>query len=170
MQSTIQELQSVLLRTIPLTQHIELRVISYEDGLLVLKAPLAPNINHQQTAFAGSLNALATLAGWGQVWLILKELDLPGDIVIQDSSCNYLRPVNNDFVAACYRPEQEQIARFTNGLKKKGIARLELSASIYSNDIVAVTFKGRYVISIKRETTDIEATKAGIAPGLEHER
>jgi thioesterase domain-containing protein len=170
MQSAIQELQSVLLRTIPLTQHIGLRVISYEAGLLVLKAPLTPNINHQQTAFAGSLNALVTLAGWGQVWLILKELNLPGEIVIQDSSSNYLRPVNNDFVAACYRPEQEQIVKLSTGLKKKGIARLELCANIYTNDIVAVTFKGRYVISTKRETTAIETTKASIASGLDNER
>lgn len=170
MQSAIQELQSVLLRTIPLTQHIGLRVISYEAGLLVLKAPLVPNANHLQTAFAGSLNALVTLAGWGQVWLILKELDLPGEIVIQDSSSNYLRPVSNDFVAACYRPEQEQIARFTTGLKKKGIARLELSANIYANDIVAVTFKGRYVISARRETTPIATVQAHVVPGTENER
>lgn len=170
MQSTIQELQSVLLRTIPLTQHIGLRVISYEAGLLVLKAPLAPNINHQQTAFAGSLNALATLAGWGQVWLILKELNLPGEIVIQDSNSNYLRPVSTDFVAACYKPEQEQIARFTTGLQKKGIARIELSANIYTNDTVAVTFKGRYVISSKRETTPTATVQAHIIPGRENER
>lgn len=170
MQSAIQELQSVLLRTIPLTQHIELRVISYEAGLLVLKAPLAPNINHQQTAFAGSLNAVVTLAGWGQVWLILKELNLPGDIVIQDSSCNYLRPVSNDFVAACYKPEQEQIARFTTGLKKKGIARLELSANIYANDTVAVAFKGRYVISTKRETAPIATVQSHVISNTENER
>jgi thioesterase domain-containing protein len=170
MQSAIQELQSVLLRTIPLTQHIGLRVISYEAGLLILKAPLAPNINHKQTAFAGSLNALVTLAGWGQLWLILKELNLPGEIVIQDSSSNYLRPVNNDFVAACYRPEQEQIARLATGLKKKGIARLELCANIYENDTVAVTFKGRYVISTKRETAPIEAVQAHVIPIPENER
>lgn len=170
MQSAIQELQSVFLRSIPLTQHIGLRVISYESGLLVLKAPLTPNMNHQQTAFAGSLNALLTLAGWGQVWLILKELDLSGEIVIQDSSSNYLRPVNHDFVATCYRPEQEQIVRFTTGLKKKGIARLELCATIYTDDMMAVTFKGRYVISTRRETTAIAATEASIAPGIENER
>jgi thioesterase domain-containing protein len=170
MQSAIQELQSVLLRTIPLTQHIGLSVISYEAGQLVLKAPLTPNINHQQTAFAGSLNALLTLAGWGQVWLILKELDLTGEIVIQDSSSNYLRPVNHDFVAACFRPEQEQIVRFTTGLQKKGIARLELCANIYTDDSVAVTFKGRYVISIKRATTIAETTTASVVAGTKHER
>jgi thioesterase domain-containing protein len=160
MQSAVQELQSVLLRTIPLTRHIGLRVISYESGQLVLKAPLLPNINHQQTAFAGSLNALLTLAGWGQVWLISRELDLPGEIVIQDSSSSYLRPVSHDFVAACIRPEQEQIVRFAAGLKKKGIARLELCANIYTNDTIAVAFKGRYVISMKHQITDAEATQA----------
>jgi thioesterase domain-containing protein len=122
-------------------------------------------MNHQQTAFAGSLNALLTLAGWGQVWLILKELDLPGEIVIQDSSNKYLRPVNHDFVAVCYRPEQEQIARFATGLKKKGIARLELCANIYTDDTVAVTFKGRYVTSMKRKTTTAAATQTSVVSG-----
>jgi thioesterase domain-containing protein len=179
MQSAIQELQSVLLRTIPLTQHIGLQVISYEAGLLILKAPLAPNINRQQTAFAGSLNALLTLAGWGQVWLILKDLNLMGEIVIQDSSSSYLRPVNSDLVAACYKPEQEQITRFATGLKKKGIARLELCAEIYQNDALAVSFKGRYVISMQRATVDFPPSAetdlswrkdSTVTPGVEKER
>ena len=32
-----------------------------------MRLPLGPNRNHQQTAFAGSLNALCTIAGWGTV-------------------------------------------------------------------------------------------------------
>ncbi len=149
MQSAIQELQEVLFHEIPLTQHIGLRVVSYEEGRLVLHAPLAANINHKQTAFAGSLNALVTLAGWGQVWLLLKELDLVGEIVIQDSSSNYLHPVNSDLAAICCKPEPAQISKLASALKKRGRARIELSAEIYDNDAVAVTFTGRYVIFIK---------------------
>ncbi len=40
-----------------------------------MRLPLGPNRNHQQTAFAGSLNALCTIAGWGTVLLLLKELE-----------------------------------------------------------------------------------------------
>ena len=39
-----------------------------------MRLPLDRNRNHQQTAFAGSLNALCTITGWGSVYLLLREL------------------------------------------------------------------------------------------------
>ena len=57
-----------------------------------MRLPLGPNRNHQQTAFAGSLNALCTIAGWGTVFLLLKELDRRGNIVIRRSSISIRSP------------------------------------------------------------------------------
>ena len=54
MQDLVEALQKTLEHEIPLTQHLELRVMNYDEHGLVLKAPLAPNINHKRTAFAGS--------------------------------------------------------------------------------------------------------------------
>ena len=42
-----------------------------------MRLPLDPNRNHQQTAFAGSLNALCTIAGWGSVYLLLRGTRSP---------------------------------------------------------------------------------------------
>jgi thioesterase domain-containing protein len=53
-----------------------LLVDSYDQGRLTLKAPFAPNINDKGTVFAGTLNAVATLAGWSLLWLILREHNL----------------------------------------------------------------------------------------------
>ena len=90
------ELEAVLHHEIPLSRQMELVVRFYDGERLALGAPLAPNVNHKATAFAGSLNAVTTLAGWGTVWLLLAERGLHGTIVIQDSSTRYQLPVGHD--------------------------------------------------------------------------
>jgi len=146
MHDRLQELQETLAREIPITNHLGISIESYDETGLTLKAPLQQNINHKSTAFAGSLNALLTLAGWGLLWLILKERGLHVQIVIQESMSNYLRPVTRDFSARCHKPDPAYIARLETTLRKKGKARLELQSEIREGDIVAVTFSGRYVI------------------------
>jgi len=148
MTNLVQALQETLEHEIPLTQHLELRVISYDDSGLTLRAPLAPNINHKRTAFAGSLNALVTLAGWGLLWLILQEQEIPARVVIQDSSCSYRRPVSDDFSAFCRKPAPEQINKMAEALKKRGMARIELNVEVRNEATVAVAFTGRYVLML----------------------
>jgi len=151
MYDRLQELQEILAREIPITNHLGITVESYNDQGLTLKAPLQQNINHKSTAFAGSLNALLTLAGWGLLWLLLKERDIHAQIVIQESMSNYLRPVTRDFSARCHKPDSAYIARLETTLRKKGKARLELQSEITERDIVAVSFKGRYVVFLKKQ-------------------
>ncbi|MDE3228958.1 MAG: thioesterase domain-containing protein [Chloroflexota bacterium] len=139
-------LEETLHHEIPLSLAMGLAVAGYDGERLTLRAPLAPNINHKSTAFAGSLNALTTLAGWGLIWLITHEHDLPSVIVIQESATHYLRPVGQDFVATCHIPPARQVERFVTALRERGRARLPLTAEIVGGDgQVAVSFTGRYV-------------------------
>jgi thioesterase domain-containing protein len=142
----IRKLQEVLDHEIPLTRHIGMVVERYDGASLSLRAPLAPNTNHKATAFAGSLNAVATLAGWGLVWLILREQDLRGTIVIHESSTQYRLPVREDFAATCRKPDAQQLAQFAATLRRKGKARLALSVEIGDGEQVAMSFSGRYVV------------------------
>lgn len=147
MEENLQELQDLLYRQIPITQHIRLTVRAYNGQMLCLDAPLAENVNHTGTAFGGSLSALLTLAGWSMMWFLLREYHLDGEILIQDSDCKYLKPVNTDFSACCYRPPAADIQRFVKMLRRHGKARLELWAEIRDGDAIAVTFTGRYVVT-----------------------
>ena len=101
--------------------------------------------NHKATAFAGSLNSVVTLAGWGMIWLLLKELNIAGTMVIQDSASHYRRPVTRYFTAICHRPGAEHVYQFANMLREKGRARLVLQANIHEQDILVMSFQGRYV-------------------------
>lgn len=150
MNDRLRALQETLYREIPITKHLGITVESYDDEQLTLKAPIEPNRNQKQTAFAGSLNAVVTLAGWGLLWLVMGELGLATTIVIQESVSSYLRPVTGDFSARCRKPDSTRFAHFENMLRKKGKARLELLAEIDEREKVAVSFKGRYVVLLHR--------------------
>jgi thioesterase domain-containing protein len=143
-------LQATLYNEIPLSKAIGIMVDNYDNGCLTLRAPLGPNINHKDTAFAGSLSALVTLAGWGLIWLVLDEARVSGKIVIQDSTIQYLRPVTQELVARCCQPEAGDLARFLAMLRRKGRARLELQAQVREAGVCAVSFSGRYVAQLTR--------------------
>src|ERR1700724_3477687 len=95
--SYMKELQATFDHEIPITREIGIKVAHYNGEQLALSAPIERNINHKATAFAGSLNSVVTLAGWGMIWLLLKELDITATIVIQDSASHYRKPVTRDF-------------------------------------------------------------------------
>ena len=122
-----------------------------ESGLRVV-LPLEKNRNHQQTAFAGSLNALCTLAGWSTVFLITRCHDLGGGIVIRRSAIKYLLPVTAASIPAICRPVTEpEEAHFIEMLREKGQAKLDLDVEVTIDAHLAVAFHGSYVV-LNRET------------------
>jgi len=141
----LRALRTKLRRDMPITKALGLRVVG-RDGLgLILSTPLAPNINHKGTAFAGSLNATATLAGWGTIWLVLREHGITSHVVIQDSAVHYIRPVTGDFTAHCKPPSAHAMDRLVKSVVKKGRGRIELDVTIADASGDAVRFHGRYV-------------------------
>ncbi|MBI5684629.1 MAG: YiiD C-terminal domain-containing protein [Verrucomicrobia bacterium] len=150
MTSHLAALKKKLRAEIPATRRLKIEPARCDDGALVFKAPLAPNRNDKGTAFAGSLCAIATLAGWSALWLALRDAGLQGIIVIQDGSIRYLRPVTRDFEARCPWPEPAQLARLFAALRRLGRARLRLRVVICENGVEAVTFTGRYVVLISK--------------------
>lgn len=141
------ELQATLEREIPMCRHMGLRVVGYPDGALEVAMPLDLNHNHQYTAFAGSLNALCTIAGWGSVFLLLRQLQTTGNIVIRRSSIRYHQPVaTTEVTAHCLPILPAHIGHFAEMLEEKGQAKLDLGVEIRGTDHPAVTFMGSYVV------------------------
>jgi thioesterase domain-containing protein len=141
----LRALRDKLRRDMPITRALGLRVAGREGGGLLLGSPLAPNVNHKGTAFAGSLNATATLAGWGTIWLLLREHGIRSHVVIQDSTVHYVRPVTGDFTARCKAPSPGAAERLVHAVLKKGRGRIELDVTVADASGDAVRFHGRYV-------------------------
>lgn len=135
----------------PVTQRLGVRLVDIRHGVVRLRAPFASNTNHAGTAFAGSLNAIATLSGWATVWLLLREREITAQVVIQDSSVRYLRPVTSDFEAVCEAPRQALIEHFVEAVTRRGRGRIELQISVHDGDGEAVVFRGRYVALRERQ-------------------
>ena len=144
------ELENYLHEQIPLTRAMDLSVV--ESGArVVLEAPLAPNANHLGTAFGGSLHTLPTLACYTALWILLREHDVEGHVVVKRSQASYLQPVTGVLRAVCVRPPAEITARFISDLRRHKRARMELDAIVTSqNERPAVTFIGTFVALIKQ--------------------
>lgn len=143
--SDLAALRVKLSEEMPVTRHLGLTVVGRREGSLVLRAPLHANVNHRGTAFAGSLNALATLAGWSTVWLLLLRHGVTANVVIQDSTVRYDRPVRSDFEARCAEPDSETAAKLIAVVRRRGRGRINLTVTVHDEAGVAVRFGGRYV-------------------------
>lgn len=137
-------LQAKFLREIPISRHLGLRVDAYEGHELRISAPLGPNVNDKGTAFAGSLNALMTLAGWGLVNLRLQEGGENCDIVIHKAELLFSAPIRTGFQAVATVTDSDWSAGMRR-LKSRGRGRILVSTRAESNGKTAATLAGQYV-------------------------
>lgn len=138
-------LQNYLYEHIPLSAAMELEVLVASPSRVLLRAPLAPNINHRNTAFGGSIAALATLAGWSWLHIMLRERLSPPRVVIKSSQMKYEHPVNDEFTAELRPPSEEAYAKFISGLDRRGSGRIELSVDVLCQGEIVAEFQGEFV-------------------------
>lgn len=141
--ATPAETERFLHSQIPLSKAMGVRVESFGDGQLVLTAPLDLNHNHLGTAFGGSLSAIAVLAGYGLLWLLLEDRN--AHIVVRHSSIQYHHPVRGNLRAVCKRPDEAAFEAFRKQFAQKGRARISLHVTLEEDDRVCVEFDGLFV-------------------------
>lgn len=136
---------------IPLAKAMGVGVEVSDDRALVLTAPKEQNKNSLNTAFGGSLVSIATLAGYGVVWELMKKDNAApkGEwhIVVKESRAAYRRPVLGDLRAICERPAQAAIAEFKDALARYGKAKLQLRARVIEEGRTAVDVTAAFVVS-----------------------
>ena len=128
---------------IPLTRAMGVRVVSDASAGFAVEAPVALNYNHLHTAFGGSINAIATLAGYGLLWLELRGE--AAHLVIAASSIRFLGPVRETIRATCARPTTGEFDDFRVKLREKGKARVTLHVRVEENGAVAAEFEATFV-------------------------
>ena len=149
----LERLTQTLHHEIPLSQTLGISLLDYVDYKLRVTAPLALNINHKQTAFGGSLYAVAVLAGWSVVNLRLAEYDesLPGrcEVVIYHSDMRYLNGVNGDFVATVAQSPTLREERFIQRLLRHGKMSCTESIEVEQAGEVKARLTAKYVVLLK---------------------
>lgn len=128
---------------IPITRAIGVRVVANDESRFVIEAPVALNSNHLRTAFGGSINAVATLAAYGFLWLELS--DATAHVVVAESSIRFLRPVRETIRAICLRPAGEELAAFRSQFAAKQKARITLRVNVIEAGETAAEFEGTFV-------------------------
>lgn len=117
-------------------------MLEVEESSFVVEAPVALNYNHLQTAFGGSINAVATLAGYGLLWFQLR--DLQAHIVVAQSSIKFLRPIRETIRARCVA-QGKDLEAFRAAVREKGNARISLRVTVEEEEIAAAEFTGSFV-------------------------
>ncbi|HEX8312679.1 MAG TPA: YiiD C-terminal domain-containing protein [Chthoniobacteraceae bacterium] len=140
---TLRTAEAFLHEHIPLTVAMGLRVIADDEAGFSVAAPVALNHNHLHTAFGGSINAVATLAAYGLLWLELR--DEAADVVIRESSIRFLRPIHETIGATCRRPKPGELAAFHARLGAEGKARIALHVQVRENDTLAAELRATFV-------------------------
>jgi len=151
------ELEQTLHREMPICAAMKMAVVSWDDpnaddpasdgGRLAMSMPLAPNRNLMSTAFAGSLNALCTIVGWGTMFLLLRRRGLDCKIVIRRGTIRYLRPVTSaEIIAQALPIDPDEIDYFFELLQSKSTSKLDVAVVIADEAGPLVTFRGSYVV------------------------
>ena len=144
-----QRLQALWSEHIPLARAMQVEIRRLDGAGLQLAAPLEPNRNHVGTAFGGSLQGLATLAGWG---VTLVTADGPGDIRVVIGACQmrFLAPVAGELIATAGWPDAATAAAFRARLAAQQRARLVVAVEIGApGQGAAARFSGEFAARLE---------------------
>ncbi len=143
-----QSLQALWHKTIPLSNAMELQISYYDGKKLMTHCNAEFNQNLHHTMFAGSIYTLATLTGWGWVYLALQAQQkiqgkLLGDIVLAEANIKYHAPIKG--LAYGQVVQRDVSGQFDSLLQGKKV-RINLVAHVYCGEKIAATFKASYVV------------------------
>ena len=137
------ELQNTWHDEIPISEHMGIKLHQYTVHTIETRASLNKNINLHGTMFAGSIYSLATLTGWGMLFLQLKQKGLEGEIVLGDASIHYHKPITMTPRAIC---NIESVRAKFDFLLKGKKCPASLSVDIYNNQEAVAEFSAQYWI------------------------
>ncbi|HIF9066047.1 TPA: YiiD C-terminal domain-containing protein [Photobacterium damselae] len=138
-----QELQQLWLNQIPISDKMGIRIHQYTGYRFEVGALFHANLNPNEFMFAGSIFTMATLAGWGFLWMLLKEHKFVANIVLVDSHIRYHNPIAE-------RPRAitsvEQVEGNFDRLARGRKTKITVEVSVYGGDTLASTFTGTYLL------------------------
>ncbi|VDZ81752.1 acetyltransferase [Salmonella bongori] len=137
------QLQQAWYEHIPLSEKMGVRIQQYTGQKFITTMPETGNQNPHHTLFAGSLFSLATLTGWGLIWLMLRERHLGGTIILADAHIRYSKPIQGKPSAvADLGSLSGDLDRLARGRK----ARVQLLVELSGDDHPGAVFDGTFIV------------------------
>lgn len=141
----LEQLATRVREHIPLTRHLDFQLESFADEQLILRAPLAANVNDKGTMFAGSQAALMALAGWCMTTLQAERMRPRMDVLAMQNSLHYQRPVTGDITIVVTATE-EDLQRFRERLGSAQRAVLPIQAQgLNADGSLASSYQADYL-------------------------
>jgi thioesterase domain-containing protein len=131
---------------IPLSRAMGIEVTEATCQRVVLSVPLEPNINHQATAFGGSISAAAMLSCWMLAYLRLNQMPNPTRLVIHKNRIVYRRPIAGPFESICRFSDDQAWQQVLDMLASYGKTKIQLNASLCCAGQEAAVFWGSFVV------------------------
>jgi thioesterase domain-containing protein len=129
---------------IPVMHRLGIRILDLREGSVVGAAPLAGNVNHLGTMYAGTLFGLAEALGGG---VFFANFDLRRyTATVRDVQIRYRRPAATD-VRAEASLDTATIARIKQEADAAGKAEFELETQLTDTaGVVVATTRGTYQV------------------------
>ena len=140
-----QKIEEYLKKHIPFSRSLDFQVVAYDEQSMRIKAPLQSNLNHQLTAFGGSVCTLAILTSWALLNFAMREVINPSELVIQGSDMKFLKPIRSEFEAISSLPSSQKYYYFLESIQKHKKGRITLQAEVRAEGVLSATHQGTYV-------------------------
>lgn len=140
------KLERSILQRIPQTRNLGIQIAKIEENQLTVNGAFAPNKNHLDIVFGGSIAAISITTAWALVQHKVEQAGLAGHLVIKRQQVDYLLPVKTDFSCeACFLSE-DAWAEFVDTYQAKGRARITVTAQVLSEGKTTSRFEGVFVL------------------------
>lgn len=139
---------------IPITNALGIEVVEGSEESVILQAPLAPNINHRDSAFGGSISSILITACWSYLRILFDDEPEIPTIVVSRSGTDFLNPIRETLVAEVIIPEKSDLNHLLDMYQRFGKGRITLRAAIQSNGDLGAYFEGDFVV-IKPNNPDL---------------
>ena len=138
-------------RDIPLLNAMHLALVDYDDLVLTMEAPLAPNINNKGTAFGGSIASICLFGGWAVATLAFMDHGINNtEIVVYKNEMTFERPARGHLVVKVTidRGEFETCLEKLQANTDERI-RFDVGVELFHDDERCATMKGLYVVWLR---------------------
>jgi len=130
----------------PLLNFMQVEATHWDGQVLTLSAPLEPNRNDKNTAFAGSIASLSTVTGWALLMLWCQREFGPCQVAVYHAELRYRHPITDVFKASAHLPNEAALEQLRKRMASHGKGRIDVQLIVHSGEQEAVTQTAGYAI------------------------